>query len=93
MAAWKANAALRKERDQLATQVRSSSRRLERAEVVSSRALDWHDEADSAAAAVSQQRNRTMGMYRATVKDLEEEQLLKAEIGEECKQLRADLAK
>eukprot|EP00965_Chrysotila_dentata_P012181 399692-Pleurochrysis_carterae.AAC.1 len=76
MAAWKSNAALAKERDRLATDLRSATRRVERAEVVCTRALDWHNQADQAAAAVSQ-RNRTMSSYRTATNDLAEEKRLR----------------
>eukprot|EP00965_Chrysotila_dentata_P217079 6189779-Pleurochrysis_carterae.AAC.1 len=94
MAAWRANAVLKKECDTVADQqMRSSASKLDRANALSSRALEWQQEADTAADARSQ-RKRTMSVYRycAIAKVAKLEKGKKADESE-CKQLQADVNK
>eukprot|EP00965_Chrysotila_dentata_P093892 3102958-Pleurochrysis_carterae.AAC.1 len=53
MAAWKISRATERERDQLRSNLQNAQRRMERAEALSSSAMDWHDEqADQNASAM-----------------------------------------
>eukprot|EP00965_Chrysotila_dentata_P223468 6193584-Pleurochrysis_carterae.AAC.9 len=70
MAAWKANAALTKERDALASELRGHARRADRFDAVASRALQWQMAAECAAQAVSQ-RKQTMASYRTAIAKVE----------------------
>eukprot|EP00965_Chrysotila_dentata_P180868 5970197-Pleurochrysis_carterae.AAC.1 len=92
MAAWKSNASLTRERDQLASELRGNARRVDRSEAVASQALHWRREADEAANAKSQ-RKRTMSAYRTAQENLAEERRERGKANAECTQLRADLTK
>eukprot|EP00965_Chrysotila_dentata_P168520 5564774-Pleurochrysis_carterae.AAC.1 len=46
MSAWKALASLRRERDQMSTDLRGAARRTDRSEVLASQAREWQREAD-----------------------------------------------
>eukprot|EP00965_Chrysotila_dentata_P048688 1615489-Pleurochrysis_carterae.AAC.1 len=89
MTAWKSNAAFEEERDRLATNLRGAVHRVDRSDVLASRALDWRREADELASAKSE-RKRAMTSYNTTKGELAEERRLHEMTKEECKQLRAE---
>eukprot|EP00965_Chrysotila_dentata_P207438 6184103-Pleurochrysis_carterae.AAC.3 len=77
MGVWKANASLTLVRDCFASDIRSAGRRIERLEVVASRAAELHREAEESTGAKSQQ-SQTMSSYRTSLNNSDKEKRVRA---------------